>query len=397
MSIHAADMLTARLRKLQGLLAQREIDLAVLQYATDLFYYTGSIAPLYLLVPRQGEALVVARKALERIEQEVGHLPLRSFSNSKELAGIFAEAGAGAAARVGLTADTLSYASAQRLQGFFPQAEIADLSWEIRCLRMVKSPAEIEIMVRAGRIFARMTELIREQFHPGITELELSAALEYAYRRQGHAMLIRCRREGVEMSGSGVCAAGLNTLAGTKFEGVCGGAGLSPAVPYGATTDPIPRGAPILVDYGFVLEGYHMDQTRMACWGEPPAEARQAFDAMLQIEQAVFDVLRPGTSWEEPYRVAEALAAELGYADTFMGAGREQVRFVGHGLGLELDEPPVLAPRMPYPLEADMVVAIEPKVALPGIGVVGIEDTVVIRPGGVERLTICPREMVIVG
>lgn len=392
----SSDTLTLRLHRLQALLAEREIDLAILHYATDLIYYTGSSLPLYLLAPQRGEARVVARKALARIAEEVS-LPLSAFSSSKEMAAIFAEVGAGEAARVGLTLDTLSYGTVQRLQPFFPRAEVVDLAWDIRALRMVKSPEEIAVMARGGRIMAAMADLIREHFTPGMTELELSAALEYAFRLQGNELMIRCRREGVEMAGCGVCTAGLNTLAGTKFEGVCGGVGLSAAVPFGVTADPIPPNTPILIDYGLVFEGYHIDQTRMACWGEPPAEARRAFEAMLEVEEAIFAALRPGATWEEVYRVAVDRAAELGYAEGFMGLGSEQVKFVGHGVGLELDEPPVLAPRMKQPLEAGMALAIEPKVALPDLGMIGIEDTVVIRENGIERLTICPQEMVIVG
>jgi len=388
---------SSRLQKLQDLLAQREIDLAILHYATDLCYYTGSTLPLYLLVPRRGEPRMVARKALARIAEEVPGLPLCEFASSKELAAIFAEAGAGEAARVGLTLDTLSYNTVQRLQPMFPRAEMVDLAWDIRTLRMVKSPEEIAVIARGGQIMGAMADLIREHFHPGITELELSAALEYAFRRQGNEMMIRCRREGVEMAGCGVCTAGLNTLAGTKFEGVCGGVGLSSAVPFGVTADPIPPNTPILIDYGLVFEGYHIDQTRMACWGEPPVEAQRAFDAMLDVEETTFAALRPGAPWEEVYYIAVDCAAQLGYTEGFMGLGSEQVQFIGHGLGLELDEPPILAPRMKQPLEADMVLAIEPKVALPGLAMVGIEDTIILRADGIERMTPCLREMVIVG
>ncbi|MHB9107054.1 MAG: M24 family metallopeptidase [Armatimonadota bacterium] len=394
--MYSSETLTLRLHKLQDLLAGREIDLAILHYATDLVYYTGSSLPLYLLVPQKGEARVVARKALARIAEEVA-LPLSAFSSSKEMAAIFTEVGAGEAAKVGLTLDTLSYNTVQRLQPLFPRAEMVDLAWDIRTLRMVKSPDEIAVIARGGRVMGAMADLIREHFRPGITELELSAALEYAFRRQGNEMVIRCRREGMEMAGCGVCTAGLNTLAGTKFEGVCGGVGLSSAVPFGVTAEPIPPHTPVLIDYGFVLEGYHIDQTRMACWGEPPAEAQRAFDAMLEVEEVVFAALCPGTPWEEIYRVAVDRAAQLGHAEGFMGLGSEQVKFIGHGVGLELDEPPILAPRMQQPLEAGMVLAIEPKVALPGLGMVGIEDTVVLREDGIERLTVCPREMVIVG
>jgi len=393
--MYASETLTLRLLKLQHLLAEREIDLAILHYATDLCYYTGSTLPLYLLVPQRGEARVVARKALARIANEV-HLPLSEFSSSKEMAAIFAEVGAGEATRVGLTLDTLSYNTVQRLQPLFPKAEMVDLAWDIRTLRMVKSAEEIAVVTRGGQIMNAMSDLIREHFRPGITELELSAALEHAFRLQGNEMMIRCRREGVEMAGCGVCTAGLNTLAGTKFEGVCGGVGLSSAVPFGVTADPIAPHTPILIDYGLVFEGYHIDQTRMACWGEPPAEAQRAFDAMLDVEDTVFAALRPGVAWEEIYRIAVDRATELGYVEGFMGLGSEQVKFIGHGVGLELDEPPILAPRMKSPLEADMVLAIEPKVALPGLAMVGIEDTLVLRADGIERLTVCPREMVIV-
>jgi Xaa-Pro aminopeptidase len=260
---------------------------------------------------------------------------------------------------------------------------------------MVKTPEEIALLIRAAAIMDKLPELLREHFTPGMSELALSAVLEYEFRRQGHDALIRPRREGVEMSACGVCVSGVRTLAGTKFEGICGGTGLSPAVPFGATEHPIVRGEPILLDFAFVLGGYHLDQTRMACWGQPSDTVRRAYEAMLAVEQTVFDMLRPGTTWEAVYARALAQATELGYADTFMGCGREQVCFVGHGVGLELDEPPFLAPRMPYPLEAGMTLAIEPKVALPDIGVVGIEDTVVVRDGAPERLTTCSREFIV--
>lgn len=390
-------MLCARLAKLQALLVEREVDLAVLQYATDLYYYTGSVQPLYLLVPRDGQPCVLARKALTRIAEEAAQLPLRPFGGSKELASILAEMGGAAATRIGFTLDTASYALVQRLQRLVPQAEVVDISWDIRTLRMVKSAEEIAILARAGVVMEQVPALAQSYFQPGCTELELSAVLEYAFRLQGHDALIRCRREGVEMSGCGVCVSGKQTLAGTKFEGICGGTGLSAAVPYGATRQPIAQGSPILLDFAFVLEGYHLDQTRMACWGQPGELVTRAYDAMLQVQQRVFDTLRPGARWEDVYLCSASAAAELGYADTFMGVGREQVKFVGHGVGLELDEPPFLAPHMPYTLEVGMTLAIEPKVALPGIGVVGIEDTVVIRPDGPERLTTCPQEMIVLG
>jgi Xaa-Pro aminopeptidase len=396
MSVPSSAVLQERLARLQAVLAAQQIDVAILQFATDLFYYTGSVQPLYLLVPPAGEARILARKAISRIADEAPQLPLHPFSGTKDLAAILRAAGVQDAKRVGFTLDTASYVSVTRLLKLFPGAEPVDLSWDVRTLRMVKSEDEIAVQARAGEIMRRVPELVRAHFRPGITELELSAALEYAFRLAGHDLLIRPRREGVEMSACGICVAGARSLAGSKFEGIAGGTGLSSAVPYGATRAVIAEGEPILIDVAFVLEGYHLDQTRMAVWGTPDPEVTRVYDAMLDVQQVTFAAMRPGASWEAVWEATLARVEALGYADTFMGSGREQVKFVGHGVGLELDEPPFLAPGMDFPLAAGMVVAVEPKVALPTHGVIGIEDTVVIRENGIQRLTVCGQELVII-
>ena len=179
---------------------------------------------------------------------------------------------------------------------FLREAEIVDLSWEVRLLRMVKSAAESETMVAAGEIMAGVPQWIGDNFQPGTTELELSAVLENCFRLHGNSSLTRCRSEEVEMN-IGVCSGGINALAGTKFNGVCAGRGLSAAVPYGATNDPIARNSPVHLDYAFNLDGYHVDQTRMFCWGKPTIEVSKAYQAMLQIEKTIIEDLKPGTLW----------------------------------------------------------------------------------------------------
>jgi Xaa-Pro dipeptidase len=384
-----------RLKRLYRMLVEKQADLAILSQNADIYYYSGSAAPLYLAVPAEGEPFLLARKAVERIAGDAPQLKLEIFNGSKDLKAIFERRGLNAAKRIGLTLDTIAYASVQRLLELSPGSGPVDLSWEIRALRMVKSAAEIAIQAKAGTIMGGIAELVRTCFKPGITEIELSALIEGFMRIQGHAGLVRCRREGIEI-GLGVCSAGRNSLAGTKFDGVCAGAGISAAAPYGSGFKRIGPGEPVTLDYAFNLDGYLVDQTRMLIWGEPAAEVTVAYQAMVKIQQAVFEVMKPGTGWSEAYDLAVNLAREFGYEREFMGLGPEKVRFVGHGIGLELDEPPFVAANQKLCFEAGMVVAIEPKVALPGIGVVGIEDTVVVRPTGVERLTKCPSELILV-
>ncbi len=389
------DELMDRIGKLQHCLRSKEIDLAILNVNSDLHYYTGSVQPLYLLVPAESAPLLLARKALQRIREEAAHIKLEPFNGTKDLIRIIEENGFAGIKKIGLTFETTAYATVKRWQQLFGNVELVDLSWDIKALRMVKSETEIAIQTRAGTIMAELPALIRKNFSPGMTELELSAIIENYFRLNGHGVLVRCRREGIEMT-FGVCSAGINTLAGTKFDGICAGIGVSTAVPYGACYDPIDRGTPVLLDYAYNLEGYHIDQTRMFSWGSPLPEVIKAYDAMLQVEKHVISLLNPGRNWEDVYEAGLQLAIELGYEKEFMGLGPEKVKFVGHGLGLELDEPPFLAPKKNIPLVTGMVVAVEPKVSLPGIGVIGVEDTLVIREGNPEVITIADNQFLII-
>ncbi len=395
MTTVAADF-PRRLAALRGMLTAQGLDLAVFTYNTDILYYAGSIQPLYLFVPAAGEPFLLTRKAATRIRDEVHHLPLFEFTGTKELRAILTARGVSSVARLGMTLDTAAYATVERLREVLGNPALTDIAWETRTLRMVKEPAEVAVFRRAAAVMAELPVWVHALMRPGISELAFSADLECEMRRRGHGSLIRCRREGVEMAAYGVCSGGVNTLAGTKFDGICGGTGLSAAAPFGAAETLLAPGIPFVLDFAFVLDGYHLDQTRMACLGAPSPEVTRAYDAMVAVQAAIFAALRPGALWETIYADAVALAGDLGYADTFMGAGSERVRFVGHGVGIELDEPPFLAPRMPYPLEAGMTLAIEPKVALPNIGVVGIEDTILITPDGIERLTTCAPEFIVV-
>ncbi len=382
--------------KLQQYLQDKSIDCVILHHAPDLFYYSGSIQPLYLFIPATGLPFAIARKAIERMESEINGMRCYAFRSSQQMKDILINEGIITAKKVGIASDVISYSSFLRLQQLLPGAEWVDASWDIKKLRMVKSDDEIAILAESGKIMHDLPKIVKEAYQPGMTELELSAKLEYYLRKSGHDALIRCRREGVEMSGFGVISAGTNSLAGTKFEGVCGGTGLCTAVPYGATNKEIPENVPIIIDFAFVRQGYILDQTRMACRGELSETAAKAYWAMLEVEQEIFNFIRPGVTWESVYFLSAKLAKEMGYEDEYMGYGAEKVKFVGHGVGIELDEPPFLAPGMKDEIQENMTIAIEPKVGMPGIGVIGIEDTIVVKNGPPHILTTCPREIIII-
>lgn len=382
-----------RITHLSSVLREKCIDALVLNQSADLFYYTGSVLPLYCVITSAGDAFVLARKASARIEIEAPRIKLELFTGSKDLQNIWNAHSLQGIKTLGFNLDATSYSVVDRMKQLSPQAKIADMSWELRSLRMVKSEDEIRIQERAGMIVGRMTDVIRDKFIPGMTELEMSAHIEHFFRVNGNG-IVTSKQEGLVIA-SGVCSSGLNSLAGNKFDGICSGAGISPSLPFGASFDVIPSHTPILFDFGFVLDGYHVDMTRMASHGEVATSVIEAYEAMLRIEKACIAALIPGESWESVYQVAMTMAEKLGFADEFMGLGREKVRFVGHGVGVQLDEPPFFAPKMQQLIEENMVVAIEPKVSLPGIGVVGIENTYVIRKSGSVLITPASEEFVI--
>jgi Xaa-Pro aminopeptidase len=175
-----------------------------------------------------------------------------------------------------------------------------------------------------------------------------------------------------------------------------GGTGASPAIAQGPSYKTIQRHEPVMVDYMFCYNGYICDHTRIYSLGALPQELLDAQAAMIEVQRDIKKKARPGVASGEIYDQALAKTRELGYGDNFMGVGGERVRFVGHGIGLEVDEFPFLATGQKLKLQTGMTIALEPKLIFPGIGVVGIENTHVVTPEGLESLSKYPDDIVII-
>lgn len=159
----------------------------------------------------------------------------------------------------------------------------------------------------------------------------------------------------------------------------------------------IQRHQPILVDYTFAIDGYISDQTRIFSLGRLPAALRDGYAAMVAVQETVKGAAGAGVQAGEVYEKALNQAESLGVGDRFMGSGPDRIRFVGHGVGLELDEPPFLAQGQTTALEAGMTVAVEPKLIIPDVGVVGIENTHLVTEDGLETFNRFPDEIIEIG
>jgi Xaa-Pro dipeptidase len=172
-----------------------------------------------------------------------------------------------------------------------------------------------------------------------------------------------------------------------------GGAAMSPAFSQGPGFKKIQRHEPILFDYVFAYKGYLADHTRIFSIGSLPDDILNAHQAMLDLQSMLKKKMLPGVPAGDVYDMAMAFVDEAGYGDSFMGAEKQRIRFIGHGVGLELDEYPFLARGQQLHLQADMVIALEPKLVFPGRGVVGVENTHVVTPDGLQQLTTYPEEI----
>jgi Xaa-Pro aminopeptidase len=372
---------TRRLATLREALASSGLDGALLLQAVDVLWLTGTRQNAALWVPREGEATLLVRKSLERARAESPLARVLPFPPSRELAGII-----GAGRRLGLTFDVVPVAAQQFWSKALPGVAWTDLSMPVRQARSVKSPWELERMRDTAALLSGVLRELPSFLRPGMRELDLSAELEIRMRRAGNQGSPRVRGFNQEFF-MGLALAGDSAAAPSYFDGPVTGRGLSASSPLGASVAPIERDQPVLLDYTAILEGYLTDMTRMAVCGALAPELRRAFDVARAIQDEVAAALRPGAVPSRLYALARERAEAAGLGTFFMGPPGAQARFVGHGIGLELDEVPVLAPGFDAPIQAGMTFAIEPKFVFPGQGVVGIENTFAVGEDGGLRLS----------
>lgn len=379
----------ARLDAFRATQRAQNLDGAVLVHATDVFYLSGTRQNAALWVPAEGEPILLVRKSFSRAREESPVADVRPFPPSKELAAV-----TGSPRRVGFTFD-VAPGAVERFWARALGAELVDVSAPLRAQRSVKSEWELARMRATAALLAGVYRELPSFLRVGMREIDVCAELEYRMRRAGNEGSPRVRGFNQEFFMGFALAAG-SSAAPSYFDGPVTGRGLSASSPMGASLDSIPRDAPILVDYTAMKDGYVTDLTRIAVCGRLAPELTRAFDVALAIQDEVARRLRPGELPSAIWARARELAEAAGLGDRFMGAPGAQARFVGHGVGLELDELPVLAPGVDTPLVRGNVVAIEPKFVLPGLGAIGIENTFAVGDGGGVRITELPDDVIVV-
>jgi len=380
-----------RIGLLQGELQSKGIDAALIIFPIDIYYFAGTRQNSLLYVPAAGEPMLLVKKSLARARLESTVGDIRPFPSSKEFPALIGEE----VKRVGLTFDVVPVQQYNFYQRLIPGREFVDISGALRELRSVKSPWELEQMRESGRRTAAVFQQVPGFLKPGMREIDVAAEFEYRLRKAGGEGYVRMRAFNQELF-MGLAVCGASAVMPGFFDGAVTGRGLSSASPHGASLASIANGSPIIIDYTGVFDGYLVDMTRVFVLGKLSDTLLHAFDTSLAIQSYLVHNLKPGAVCEELFLGAASLADKAGLGNFFMGPPGENARFVGHGVGLELDEFPILAQGFKAPLRAGQTIAIEPKFAIPGQGAIGIENTFAVTEAGGEKITDIPDDIVFI-
>jgi Xaa-Pro dipeptidase len=395
MRLTPATELEYRCKKLQDGMVSSSLDAVIIVQNADLFYFTGTVQSGSLYVPASGQPLFMVRKDARRARMESGLKEVISFNTMKDIPAILGQYGYPEPKRIGLELDVLPVNFFERYRALYPNAEFFDATPLIRKVRMIKSHYEIHIMQDAADQVDRVYRRAREIIRVGMTDLDVAADLEYTARKDGHQGLIRMRGFNSELFYAQIFS-GTDTAVPSYSDTPLGGLGLNTSFGQGAGLKRIEAHEPIIVDFGGCVDGYLADQTRVFAVGNLSDRLRKAYDDMLEIQALMMRTAEAGISWGGLYSTCLRCVVEMGYADNFMGAKGSQVSFIGHGLGVEIDEYPLIARGFDQmSLEVGMVFAFEPKVVFPGEGAIGIENTFYLSNEGLKRLTHSNDELVI--
>jgi Xaa-Pro aminopeptidase len=348
------------------------------------YYFTGTMQDGVLLIPRDGEAVYWVKRSHERALDESLFSriePMKSFRDAAQAMGRMPD-------RVHLEAELVPLALLQRFRKHFPVREVLPVDGQVAAVRAVKSPFELGLMRRSGEVHRRILEerlpgLLRE----GMSEADLGAELYAVMIEEGHQGVARFGMFQSEIVLGHICF-GPSSLYPTSFDGPGGNYGMGPAVPVlGSRAHRLCKGDLVFVDIGCGVEGYHTDKTMTCMFGAPlPDAVVAAHEQCVAVQNRVARQLRPGAI---PSAIYEDIMADLSpeFLQNFMGFGSRQARFLGHGIGLVVDEWPVIAKGFDEPLQENMVLALEPKKGIEGDGMVGIENTFIVTPAGGSCIT----------
>ena len=357
-----------RQKKLQEHLSATRFDALLISHLPNIHYLCGFTGSAGLLLVEEAGCVFFTdvrydTQAHEEVKGAKVVVPRKSlFAGFGEWLGKRRKLAGGLA--IGIEAEHFTVAEKKRLsESLPPGVRVKDAPSVVERARMVKDADELNRIRAAVALGAKLFDRALEVLRPGVKETDVAGEMEFAARQGGAE----------EMSFPTIIASGARS-----------------ALPHGrASAQPIAPGGFVVCDFGVILEGYCSDQTRTVWVGSVPSEARRAYEAVKESQQAAIEAVRPGIAVGEVDAAARKVLRKA-------GLGRYFTHSTGHGVGLEIHEAPRVAQGQKEILQPGMVITIEPGVYFPGKWGIRIEDMVAVTADGCEVLTPTSKEFLAV-
>lgn len=360
----------------------------------SIYYLSGHLGNGVFWLPLDAPPVLLCRKGIERARLESAVENILSFRSYGELPGLLADAGSPLpvtptllAAEMGGITWSLANLLTSRLaeQTFVPGDAV------LARARSLKSEWELAKLRLAGQRHDQgLQELLPAVITPGMSEREISHKSWEIFFSLGHMGLMRMNTPGEDIF-LGHVSAGESANYPSRYNGPVGLMGEHPSSPFMGYAGKIwQKGEPLTCDIGFSLEGYQTDKTQVYWAGAPdtlPDEVRRGHDLCVDVQSFIAENMKPGALPSLLYLQSMKMVEQAGMLEGFMGLDSNQVPFIGHGIGLAIDEYPVIAKGFDAPLEEGMVLALEPKMGVRGVGMVGVENTFEVTATGGVCLT----------
>jgi len=379
--------LQTRCKRLQAKMSEIKADACIIVSSVNLYYLSGKVFTGYFYLPLDGEAVLFVRRPLEMTDNRVVYI-----RKPEDILTWMKEKGVNIPKHILLEADQLTYNDYIRLQAVFSPEKTSNATALLRQLRSVKTDWEIAQLRISAKKHAEVYSRIKDCYSSGMSDVEFQIEIEYVMRTLGSMGVFRAYGSNMDIH-MGSVLAGANAEAPSPFDFALGGEGCDPSLPIGSNGTIMKQGTSVMIDMAGNYTAYLTDMTRTFSVGKLPDIAYRTHQTAIDIQDAMIEKSKPGTSCAELYLLSLQMAEKAGFGKYFMGT-KQQAKFVGHGVGLEINEPPVLTERSKELLEPGIVFALEPKFVLPEIGATGIENTFLVTDTGIEKLTLFEEQVI---
>ena len=383
-----------RTYNIQQELQQNNIEGLFIVQRVDLFYFSGTAQNGFIYIPAEGKPLLFIKQYLPRARAESSIVDIIKIKSITEIPGLIADHCGRMPEVLGFELDVVPVNDFYFYRSLFQVKEYVDGSPFILKVRMLKSAWEIAQMENTAEMTRKTYTYMREIIRPGLTEMEFAGMFETYARKLGHGAKIRVRHYQTEGYPWHILSGRSGSLPGL-LDSPASGEGTSAAFPVGAGQKKICANEPIMVDLGSVLNGYHMDETRMFAIGAMPEKAMQTCRAAIEIHNRILEKAKPGATLGELFDYSVRLAEKLGFADSYLGAPGYKVSFIGHGIGLEIIEPYIIARNRADRLAPGMTFALEPKFVCENEFTAGVESVFAVTENGSRLISKVPVEVFI--